>query len=110
MCYNTSQGPISIVAVGTSRVNSSKFKKIFGEKPRFPQAEDVHKLTGHPVGGVCPFALPEGVRVYLDVLLQNYDTIYPAAGASNNAVELSPTQLASVTQGTWIDVCKAAEA
>ena len=73
------------------------------------KVEDVERLTGHPQGGVCPFALPEGVRVFLDESLKRYDVVYPAAGAPNNAVQLTPDELAAVTGGQWVDLCKLPE-
>ena len=79
----------------------------FHQKAHFIKAEDVESLVGHPMGGVCPFALPEGVPVYLDASLKNFDPVYPAAGAPNNAVEISLADLERVTGGVWVDVCKA---
>ena len=70
-------------------------------------ARELEELIGHPQGGVCPFALPEGVRVYLDESLRAFDPVYPAAGAPNNAVELHLDELERVTGGQWVDVCKA---
>ena len=67
----------------------------------------MESLVGHPMGGVCPFALPDGVPVYLDASLKRFDPVYPAAGAPNNAVEISLADLERVTRGVWVDVCKA---
>jgi len=106
----SSQGPCVIVAMGEAKLDNHKYKQQFHEKAKFIPFEDVEKLIGHPVGGVCPFALPEGVPVFLDVSLKAFDPCYPAAGASNNAVKISLADLERVTGGTWIDVCKAPEA
>ena len=106
LSINTSTGPIVIVAMGTARLDNRKFKDIFHEKAHFIQADEVLSLIGHPVGGVCPFALNDNVRVFLDISLKQFDPCYPAAGAPNNAVQISLADLERVTGGTWIDVCK----
>ena len=92
----TATGPVLVVTMGLARLDNRKFKDLFHEKARFIPVEDVERLTGHPQGGVCPFALPEGVRVFLDESLRRYDVVYPAAGAPNNAVQLTPDELAAV--------------
>ena len=72
-------------------------------------AEDVERLTGHPVGGVCPFALPEGVRLYLDESIRRFETVFPAAGSRNSAIEMTADELDSITKPeAWIDVAKPA--
>jgi prolyl-tRNA editing enzyme YbaK/EbsC (Cys-tRNA(Pro) deacylase) len=105
LAFATSSGPVVIVAMGTARLSNGKFKAAFGEKARFPSAQDLPGLIGHPAGGVCPFALKDGVRVFLDESLKAYDPVYPAAGASNNAVRLSLEELERITGGVWVDVC-----
>ena len=72
-------GPLVLVVMGTARLDNRKFKDVFHQKAHFIKAEDVESLVGHPMGGVCPFALPEGVPVYLDASLKNFDPVYPAA-------------------------------
>ena len=106
LSFKTPQGPMVIVVMGTARVDNRKFKDQFGHKAQFPQGEEVQALIGHPIGGVCPFALNEQVRVCLDVSLRAFDPVYPAAGASNNAVRLSLEELERITGGEWVDVCK----
>ena len=106
LSIKTAEGPIVIVVMGTARLDNRKFKDTFHEKAHFIQADEVLPLIGHPVGGVCPFALNDNVRVFLDVSLKQFDPCYPAAGAPNNAVKLSLADLERVTGGTWIDVCK----
>ena len=103
-------GPMVLVVMGTTRLDNRKFKDVFGCKPRFIKPEDLPDMVGHPMGGVCPFALPEGVAVYLDTSLKQFDPVYPAAGAPNNAVRLTLEELERVTGGTWVDVCKGQEA
>lgn len=107
LCFITRQGPVIIVVMGTARVDNQKFKQTFGEKARFPQTDEVATLTGHPVGGVCPFAPLPGVRIFLDASLRCFDPVYPAAGATNNAVCISLADLERVTRAPWVDVCKA---
>lgn len=105
LSFKTASGPMVIVMAGTAKVNNRKFKEVFHEKARFPKGDEVEELTGHPVGGVCPFALKADVRVYLDESLKRFDPVYPAAGAPNNAVEISPADLERVVGGQWVDVC-----
>ncbi len=105
LAFRTADGPVVIVAMGTARIDNRKFKEQFKEKAKFPRAEDVEALVGHPAGGVCPFAVNDGVRVFLDVSLRAFDPVYPAAGAPNNVVCLSLADLERATGGTWIDVC-----
>ncbi len=106
LSFNTKSGPIVIVVMGTARVDNKKFKEYFKEKASFLKGEEVLNLIGHPIGGVCPFGLKEGVKIYLDVSLKKYPYTYPAAGASNNAVKLSIEELQNITEGIWVDVCK----
>lgn len=102
-------GPLILVVMGTARLDNRKFKDVFRCKAHFIKAEDVEALVGHPMGGVCPFALPENVPVYLDKSLLRFDPVYPAAGAPNNAVQISTADLERSTGGVWVDVCKDSE-
>jgi prolyl-tRNA editing enzyme YbaK/EbsC (Cys-tRNA(Pro) deacylase) len=95
---------ILVVASGDARIENKKFKEVFG-KGKMLGPEEVVELTGHPVGGVCPFGLAQALPIYLDTSLQNFDEVLPAAGSTNSAVRISPAQLASVTDGQWVDVC-----
>lgn len=104
--FVTKQGPMVIVACGTAKVDNAKYKAVFNEKARFMKLNEVETLTGHPVGGVCPFALNPQVKVYLDASLKAFDPVYPAAGAPDNAVRLSLEELQTLTGGQWVDVCK----
>jgi len=97
-----------VVASGDMKLDNSKFKERFGFKARMLSAEEVEKFTGHAPGGVCPFALPEGVEVYLDVSLQRFQTIFPACGSANSLIELTAKELAAYSKSVeWVDVCKA---
>ena len=100
-------GAIIIVTAGDGKVNSGMFKRHFGYKASMLKGDEVAALTGHPIGGVCPFALPEGVPVYLDVSMQRFETIYPACGSPASMVMLSPDELAEASRTAgWVDVCK----
>jgi prolyl-tRNA editing enzyme YbaK/EbsC (Cys-tRNA(Pro) deacylase) len=95
-----------VLAAGDRRVDNKKFKESFKAKGRMLDLEDVVKITGHPVGGVCPFALKDPLPVYLDISLQDYPFVYPAAGSPQSAVKMTPAELQEITGGTWVDVCK----
>ena len=96
---------ILLVARGNARVEHRKFKEIFGKGKMLP-LDEVVELTGHPVGGVCPFGLAQALPIYLDQSLQAFDEVLPAAGATHSAVRISPARLAEVTEGRWVDVCQ----
>ncbi len=98
---------VIIVASGTARVSNRKFKDCFGCKARMMDHEEALRLTGHAVGGVCPFGLKTPVEVYLDESLKQFEYVYPAAGEANNAVKIRVDEFASLTGGQWIDVCGA---
>ena len=98
---------ILIVAAGDARIDNSKFKHLFHTKAKMPTMEQVSSLTGHAVGGVCPFANPAGVDTYLDISLKRFATVFPAAGSSNSAIELTCNELEDYSHSkAWIDVCK----
>ncbi|HHU17688.1 MAG: YbaK/EbsC family protein [Anaerovoracaceae bacterium] len=95
---------IIVVVCGTARIDNRKYKDTFHCKAQMLKAEETLLETGHPVGGVCPFALPEGVKVYLDESLKKYDAVYPAAGTANSAVRFTIEELEKATSGTWVHV------
>ena len=95
---------ILLVARGDARIDNAKFKTALG-KGKMLATEVVAEITGHPVGGVCPFGLAKPLPIYLDISLKSYDEVLPAAGSVNSAVCISVTLLAQVTQGVWVDVC-----
>lgn len=94
---------ILLVARGDARIDNKKFKEAFGKGKMLP-ADEVEALTGHPVGGVCPFGLATDLPVYLDQSLQDFEDVLPAAGGIHTAVRITPSLLSEVTQGTWVDV------
>lgn len=98
---------ILIVAAGDARIDNRKYKEKFGAKAKMLAHDDVPQYIGHAVGGVCPFAVKEGVQVYLDNSLKRFETVYPACGSSNSAIELTIPELEKYSQYTeWVDVCK----
>lgn len=107
MSFLLDDKPLIIVVAGDARVDNHKFKMSFHKKAKMIPGADCEKYIGHRPGGVCPFCLPEGVPVYLDVSLKRFDIVYPAAGTDHSAVKLSLPELerASASQG-WVDVCK----
>lgn len=98
---------ILIVAAGDAKIDNTKYKARFGKKAKMLTPDEVVQLVGHAVGGVCPFAVNPGVTVYLDESLKRFDTVFPACGSSNSAIELSIPELEkySVLSG-WVDICK----
>ena len=99
---------VLIVAAGDAKIDNSKYKHLFHTKAKMLTPEQAVEMTGHAVGGVCPFANPDGVETYLDVSLQRFDTVFPAAGSSNSAIELTCDELEQYSHSRgWIDVCKA---
>ena len=96
-----------IVASGTARLNNRKIKDVLGGKPRMLTADEVATMTGHPVGGVCPFGLATPLPVYCDVSLRAFDEVVPAAGSANSALRIDPTRMAELVKAEWVDVCDA---
>ena len=108
LSFGVQDTPILIVAAGDARVDNAKFKAQFGVKAKMLSHEDAATRIGHAVGGVCPFAVNEGVEVYLDVSLKRFHTVFPAAGSSNSAIELTIPELEQFSRyRCWADVCKA---
>ncbi|TFV71390.1 YbaK/EbsC family protein [Bradyrhizobium frederickii] len=97
---------ILIVAAGTSRMDNKKVKAQFGGKPKMLGLEEVAAITGHEVGGVCPFGLKSPLPVYCDVSLKAYDVVVPAAGSTHSAVRITPQRMAELTAAEWVDVCE----
>ena len=98
---------ILIVAAGDARVDNKKYKERFGAKAKMLAHDDVPEYIGHAVGGVCPFAVKQGVKVYLDESLKRFTTVFPAAGSANSAIELTIPELEEYSHfDGWVDVCK----
>ncbi len=97
-----------VVAAGDAKVDNGRYKAAFGGKAKMLTADEAVTLVGHAVGGVCPFAVNDGVEVYLDESLRRFETVYPAAGSANSAIELTCAELEDLSGAkAWVDVCKA---
>lgn len=103
-------GCVLVVAAGDAKVDNAKFKAFFGCKAKMLSPDEVEVLTGHKIGGVCPFANPQGAEVYLDLTLRRFDTVFPACGSDNSAIELDMQRLFEYSAAKeWVDVCKLPE-
>ena len=111
LSFKLDTGCILILAAGDARIDNRKYKATFHKKASMPSADEVLEQIGHPVGGVCPFGIKEGVPVYLDESLKRFDIVYPAAGTGNSAVKLTIDELYRSAEAVgWVDVCKLPEA
>lgn len=100
-------GCMVIAVAGDGKIDNKKFKTKFGFKAKMLSPEETLEMTGHAVGGVCPFALPEGVKAYCDISMKRFDTVFPACGSSNSAIELTCDELFEYSNAVkWIDICK----
>lgn len=99
--------PILIVTAGDAKIDNAKYKAKFGAKAKMLTFEEVEPVIGHGVGGVCPFGIREGIDVYLDVSLKRFETVFPACGSDNSAIELNMEELERYSGAKeWVDVCK----
>ena len=106
MSFKTKEGPILIVCAGYAKIDNKKYKSVFGQKAKMIPANEVEELIGHLPGGVCPFAIKENVKVYLDVSLKRFEKVYPAAGNGHSAIELTIKELETISKAdSWVDVC-----
>ena len=112
LSFKVNEEPIIIVAAGDAKVDNAKYKAQVHTKAKMLTHEEAHTLIGHDVGGVCPFALPENVKTYLDVSLKRFSTVFPAAGSDNRAVEMTCDELEKYSSNfvEWVDVCKLPQA
>ena len=103
--------PILIVTAGDVKIDNAKYRAFFGQKAKMIDFDNVETTIGHGVGGVCPFAINQGVKVYLDDSLKRFERVFPACGSANSAIELTPQELQDYCQNfnAWIDVCKLKE-
>ncbi len=103
------EAPILVVTAGDMKIDNAKYKKKFGAKAKMLTHEQASELIGHAVGGVCPFAVNDGVKIYLDESLKRFDTVFPACGSSNTAIEVTIKELEEFSKyDEWVDVCKPA--
>ena len=107
LSFLVEDGCVLIVTAGDARIDNKKYKGFFHTKAKMLTPEQVSELTGHAIGGVCPFGNPPGVKTYLDVSLKRFDTVFPAAGSANSAIELTCGELERYSQSlAWVDLCK----
>lgn len=110
LSFKVAEAPILIVAAGDARIDNAKYKARFCTKAKMLTPDEASELVGHAVGGVCPFAVNEGVTVYLDESLKRFDTVFPACGSSNSAIELTIPELEQYSGfAEWVDVTKLPE-
>ena len=110
LSFRKGDGCVLVVAAGDARIDNRKFRDAFGVKAKMLSPDEVLAMVGHPVGGVCPFDVKEGVPVWLDESLKRFDVVYPAAGSANSAVALTPDELQRCAGAAgWTDVCKLPE-
>ncbi len=107
LSFHVGEKIVLIVAAGDAKIDNAKYKAQFGVKAKMLSFDEAEPLIGHAVGGVCPFAVNEGVEIYLDISLKRFNTVFPACGSSNSAIELSLTELEEYSDYvSWVDVCK----
>ena len=107
LSFSVKEDVILVVTAGDAKVNNGKFKTRFGVKAKMLSREEAEEKIGHAVGGVCPFAVKEGVGVYLDESLKRFETVFPACGSSNSAIEMTIPELETYSAFLdWVDVCK----
>lgn len=107
LSFHVGEKIVLIVAAGDAKIDNAKYKAQFGVKAKMLSFDEAEPLIGHAVGGVCPFAVNEGVEIYLDISLKRFNTVFPACGSSNSAIELSLSELEEYSNYIdWIDVCK----
>ena len=110
LSFKVGEDAILIVAAGDAKVNNAKYKAQFGTKAKMLSPDEVETLVGHAVGGVCPFGINDGVKVYLDESLKRFETVFPACGSSNSAIEMTMDDLEKYSgYEQWVDVCKLPE-
>ncbi|MBS4785888.1 MAG: YbaK/EbsC family protein [Clostridiales bacterium] len=109
LSFKTPDRVLLIVAAGDAKVDNAKYKAMFHTKAKMLTPDEAVELVGHAVGGVCPFAVNDGVEVYLDGSLRRFEIVYPACGSANSAVEVTPEELQLLSGGQWADLCKLPE-
>lgn len=110
LSFMVNDNPILVISAGDVKVDNSKYKAQFGTKAKMLTAQEAETLVGHAVGGVCPFGINEGVTVYLDESLKRFNTVFPACGSGNSAIELTIPEMEQYSgYEEWVDVCKPRE-
>jgi prolyl-tRNA editing enzyme YbaK/EbsC (Cys-tRNA(Pro) deacylase) len=106
LCLRVGERVVLIVTSGTSRMDNKKVKALFGGKPKMLGLEEVAEITGHEVGGVCPFGLKAPLPIYCDISMKAFDIVVPAAGSTHSAVKIAPERMATLVGAQWVDVCE----
>lgn len=107
LAFKVGDRPVLIVTAGDAKISNPKYKERFKSKPKMLSPDELPKLIGHEIGGVCPFGVNEGVDIYLDVSLKRFNTVFPACGSSNSAIEVTLDELEKFSNyKEWVDVCK----
>lgn len=107
LSFKIEEQPILIVTAGDAKIDNKKYREQYGAKAKMLNPEEVETMIGHAVGGVCPFGIDEGVTVYLDESLRRFETVFPACGSDNSAIELTIPELEELSRyKSWVNVCK----
>lgn len=106
LAFRLKDKDVIIVTRGDAKIDNRKYKDYFKEKARMLGHDEVESITGHPVGGLCPFGLKSDLNVYIDVSIKDFEYVYPAAGSWFAALKITPGEIAGLTGAEWIDVCK----
>lgn len=106
LAFKLKDKDILVVTRGDARVDNKKFRHLFKTKAKMLDLNEVEEITGHPVGGVCPFGLKNPLEVYVDVSVKDFDFVYPAAGSRTTALKISPVNMQQITSAEWVDVCQ----
>jgi len=106
LAFKLKDRAILVVTKGDAKIDNKKFKQHFQGKAKMMSPDEVMEVTGHPVGGVCPFGLKQEIGIYLDEGLRRFEKVYPAAGSQNSCIEITPQELYKTTGAHWVDVCK----
>ena len=110
LSFKTDEGCVLIVTAGDTKIDNKKYKNYFGTKAKMLTPDEVVEQVGHAIGGVCPFGVKENVRIYCDVSLQRFATVFPACGSANSAIELTCDELFNIAKAQeWVDICKIPE-
>lgn len=106
LAFKLKEKDILVVTRGDARIDNKKFRTFFKTKAKMLDLNEVEEITGHPVGGVCPFGLKNPIDVYVDVSIKDFDFVYPAAGSRTTALKISPESIQGLTNAEWVDVCQ----
>ncbi|WPC43560.1 YbaK/EbsC family protein [Clostridium sp. JS66] len=106
LAFKLKEKDILVVTRGDARIDNKKFRTYFKTKAKMLGLDEVEEITGHPVGGVCPFGLKNPIDIYIDVSVKDFDFVYPAAGSRTTALKISPERIQGLTNAEWVDVCQ----